>query len=125
MAAALGASDLRGEALLRKTAVVEAGQRINHREVAEDVGMVLSFEELSTQTFDEYFLIDRVDVEKHYQSDQTEDSFGQLDFEECLRIGEEGRQRERDHGKGKKKNDENGIAAYPPVAPIDAPAFLR
>src|ERR1700730_5509317 len=124
MAATLGASDLSGQALLGKSAIVEAGQRINHRKVAEDTVMVLFFEELSTQTFDENFLVDRVDIEKYDQSDQTKDSFGQLHFEDGFRVGQNRRERERDYCKGQKQNDKDGITAHPPVAFFDASALL-
>src|SRR6266849_5336022 len=101
MAAAFGASDLCSEALFGETAVVEAGQGINHRQVAENIGMILLFEKLLTKTLNEDFLIDRIDIEKHDQGDQAKDSLGQLDFEECFRTGQKRRKRERDHGKGK------------------------
>src|SRR6266851_4233631 len=99
------------------------GQRINHREVAKNKRMILLFKELPTQTFDEKFLINRVDIEQYDQRDQAKNGFGKFDFEECFRAGQNCRKRERDHSKGKEKNDEDGIAAHPPVAPVNAPAF--
>src|SRR6202023_776210 len=125
MAPTLGASDLSGKTLLGKTPVVETCQRINHRQVAEDKGMVLFFEELSTQTFNEDFLVNRIDVENHDQCNQTKDSFGQLDLEKCFRTAQERRERKGEYGKGKKEHDEDGVAAPPPVAFFQAAAFLR
>src|ERR1700730_13709275 len=124
MAATLGASDLSGQALLGKSAIVEAGQRINHRKVAEDTVMVLLFEELSTQTFDENFLVDRVYIEKDDQSDQTKDSFCQLDFEDGFRAGQNRRERKRDYCKGEQQNNQNRVTAHPPVTFFDASALL-
>src|SRR5258708_27943417 len=125
MAATLGASDLSGKSLFGKTPVVETCQRINHRKVAEDKGMVLFFEELSTQTFYENFLVNRIDVENHDQRNQAKNGFGQLDLEERFRAAEERRERKGEYGKGQKKHDEDGVAAYPPVAFFQAAAFLR
>ncbi len=76
---ALGACHLRGEALHSKTAIVEARQRINHGEIAQNIGMPLFFGELAAQTFDQNLLIDGVDVENYNEDDQTKDGVADFD----------------------------------------------
>ena len=63
MTLAGGASHLCREPLLGKPAVVEARQRVNHRQAAEYHRVILFFGKLSSQAFDEHLLIDGVSVE--------------------------------------------------------------
>ena len=86
--------------------------------------MVLFIEELSTQTLNQDFLVNRINVENHDQRNQAKHGFRQLDVEECFRAAKECRERKGEYGKGKKEHDEDGVAAHPPVAFFKAAAFL-
>jgi len=72
MSPALGARHLRGETLHSKTAIVQARQRINHGEIAQNFRMPMLFSELKAETFDQNLLIDGVYVENYHEDDQTE-----------------------------------------------------
>src|SRR4029077_11192541 len=86
--------------------------------------MILSFKKLPAETFNQYFLIDRIYVEQHDQRDQPKNSLGQFYFEKRFAAGQERGQGKRNHRKGKKKDDENGVTAHPPIAFFDPPAFV-
>jgi len=69
MSAALGAGNLRRQTLQSEPPVIQAGQGVNHSQVAQYVGMALLFGELTAKALDEDLLIDGVDVEDDYQGE--------------------------------------------------------
>jgi hypothetical protein len=123
MTAALGARDLCGEALNTKTAVIEAGQRIDHGHVAKNVGMTLFLGELEAQAFDEDLLVNGVEVEKDDENDQTKNGVVQLKVKEGFRALARERQSKSDDGESKEEHDKDGVAPDPPVALLDLPEF--
>src|SRR6266567_595856 len=73
---ALRASNLRRQALLGKTPVVQTGQWVNHGQIAQKVGMALLLGELAAKPLDENLLVDRIEVEKEDQRNQSKDDLG-------------------------------------------------
>jgi hypothetical protein len=61
--------------------------------------MALLFGELASQPFYENLLIDRVKVENYDQSDQAENSFGELNLEVRFRALQQSGERERNDSK--------------------------
>ena len=119
MALALRPRDFGGEAMLGEATIVEAGQRIDHRQRAEDFRVTLFFSELAAQTLDEDFLRNGVDIENKDETDQAEDGFGEFDIENGFGALAHGGESEDDDGKGEKKNDENRIAPDAPIVFFD------
>ena len=125
MTAARGASDLRGEALNAKTAVIEAGQRIDHGHVAKNVGMTLLLGELEAQTFDEDLLVDGIEIEKEDENDEAKDGVLHLEVKKRFCALTRKRESESDDRESQEEHDEDGIAPDPPVALLNLPEFAR
>jgi hypothetical protein len=121
---ALGAGDLSGETLLGEPAIVEAGERVEHRQIAEAVELRLLVGEMSVQLLDQKFLANRVDVEENDQRDESEDGFGEADFEERAGTLMRGHGSERDDGADEQNADEDGIAAQRRVASLEQRQFV-
>jgi len=119
------ACHLRRQALLCKAPIVQSGQRIDHRQIAQNMRMVSSFQELPAQTLNQNFLVNGVDVEEYDQRDQAKHSLRQPDVKECFRPGQKRGQRQRNYRKSQQQNDEDRVAADPPIALVNAPALLR
>lgn len=124
MTHALCACNFGGEALLCETTIVETGERIEHRQIAEAVELRLLVGKVGAQLLDQKFLTDRVDVEKNDQRDESEYGFGEADFEESAGALVGGHGSERDDRADHQKADEDGVAAERGVALLDQRQFL-
>ena len=123
MAHALGAGDFGGKALLGETAIVEAGERIEHRQIAKTVELRVLIGELSVQLLDQKFLANRINVEQDDQRHKSEDGFGEADFEEGAGSLVAGHHGERDDRADHQEADKNRIAAQRRVALFDQRQF--
>ena len=123
MPLALRPRDFGGEAMLGEATIVKAGERIHHRQRAEDFGVALFFGELTAKALDENFLRNGVNVENEDQTDKAKNGFGQFDIEDGFGALANGGESEDDNGEGKKKNDENGIAPDTPIVLLDLARF--
>ena len=119
MTHALRARDFGGEALVSEAAVVEAGQRVEHRQMAQAIELRLLVGKLRVQLLDEKFLANRVDVEKDDQQDESEDGFGETDFEERADALMSGHGGERNDRGDEQNADEDRVTAERRVALLD------
>lgn len=123
MPAALGTSNLGSEALHSETAVIKTGQRVDHGQIAKNVGVALLFSELAAQALDKNLLVDGVEVKEHDRDNQAKNSVINFDVEERLISLMKGRKSERDNGKCEEKHNEDGVAPSPPVALLNLAKF--
>ena len=125
MSPALGACHLRGEALHSKTTIVEARQRINHGEIAQNLGMAMFFGELEAQSFNEDLLIDGVHVEDYYEDDQAKDCVADFDVEKRFQSLMQGWKRKGNDRKGEQEHHKDRISPGPPIPSLDLAELLR
>ena len=124
MAHALCARDFGGEALFGEAPIVQSGERIDHRQIAQAVELRVFIGKLGTQLLDEKLLANRIDVEKDDQRDQSKDGFGETDFKESAGTLMRGHRGEGDDRTDEKHADKNGIAAQRRVAFLDQRQFV-
>lgn len=124
MTHALRACDFSGEALLGEAAIVEAGERIEHRKIAQIVELRLFNGKLTAQLLDQEFLANRVDVENNDERNQSKDGFGKANLEKGLGalMGCHGGQ--GDDRADEEQTDRNRIAAQRRVALLDQRQFV-
>ncbi len=123
MAHALRSCNFGGKSLFGKAAIVESGEGIDHRHITQSVELRLFVGNLSAQLLDEKLLANGVNVEKNDQRDESEDGFGETDFEERTGTLMGGHCSERDDRADQKHADENRIAAQRRVAFLDQRQF--
>ena len=124
MAHALGACDFGGEALLGEAAIVETGERVNHREITQTVGLCMLVGKLSAQLLDDKFLAKRVKVEENDGRDEAEDGFGEANFEKGAGALLNSHHGEGDDCADKQEADGDGISAHPRIALLNQRQFL-
>src|SRR5882757_9537492 len=125
MSLALGASDFGGQALLRKTAVIQTSQRINHCQVAEKVRMALFLGKLAAKPLDENCLRDHIGIKEDDESDQAKNNVSHVDLEKSLSAKTHRWNAIGDDGEDEEKGDKNRVPPDPPFVVINSLKLAR
>ena len=116
---ALTAGNLRFDAGLRETPVVQAGQRVEHGHSVERLGTGLLALNFIAKILDVKLLPERVAAEHENQTDEDADGDVQVHPYEGLLFTQQRRQGERDDGTSEQQDDDNGVRPGPPVAVLN------